>query len=190
MELLAARKFYVEGEDEKVFDDDGLHNETRSLLNNIAPGYDGAQSKWWPFQAMHEELLSVGEYFALQTVSIARNYDGIAHAQAEKPKRQIDKDVCIPEQPLYVDGIEGTSLGGEAQFENLGDVKSATLNQNVNLAHRFDESDLKDTFDFNTSDRKQAFVKKLEETAFMWDGELPPPTEHQKNCHPQRSFER
>ena len=170
----------LKNENEQLSDNYVLHNKARSLRNNIAPNYDGAPSKWWPFQAMHEELLSVGEYFALQAVSIARNYDGIAHAQAEKPKRQIDKDVCILEQPLYVDGTEGTSFGGEAHVENLGDVKSATLRQNVNLAHHFNESDLKDIFDFDTSDRKQAFVKELEETAFIWDGELPPPTEHKK----------
>ena len=62
---------------------------------------------------MHEELLNVGEYFSLQTVSITRNYDGIAHAQTKKPKRQTDKDVCIPEQLLYVDGTEGPSSVGK-----------------------------------------------------------------------------
>ena len=64
---------------------------------------------------MHEDLLSVTEYNALQTLSIARNYDGIAHAQAEKPKRQIDRDVKIPEQPLYVEGADGAYWGGEGQ---------------------------------------------------------------------------
>ena len=33
---------------------------------------------------------------------------------------------------------------------------------------------------YNAADRKQAFVKELEETAFMWYGELPPPTEHKR----------
>lgn len=33
-------------------------------------------------------------------------------------------------------------------------------------------------FFYNAADTKQAFVKELEETAFMWNGELPPPTEH------------
>ena len=58
---------------------------------------------------MHADLLNVEEYNALQTLSIARNYDGIAHAQAEKPKRQIDRGVKLPEQPLYVEGADGNS---------------------------------------------------------------------------------
>ena len=151
-----------------------------SLLCRNAPGRSDSLSSSWPFQAMHEDLLSVEEYFALQTLSIARNYDGIAHAQAEKPKRQIDRDVLIPEQPLYVEGADGTSLGGEGQIENIGNDKTAALRQNVHLAHRLADDELKDILAYNTAERRQAFVKELEETAFMQDGVLPPPREHTK----------
>ena len=113
-------------------------------------------------------------------LGIARSYDGIAYAQATKPKRQIDKDALIPEQPLYVDGTGGNSFGGEEQLENLGDVKSATLRQNANLAHLFEETDLQEILAFNTAERRQAFVRELEETAFMQAGELPPPTDSRK----------
>ena len=129
---------------------------------------------------MQKDLLNVEEYIALQTLAIARNYDGIAHAQAEKPKRQIDRDALIPEQPLYVEGVDGTSYGGEGQIENLGDDRTASLRQNVHLAQRFEAADLKDILAYDTAERRQAFVKELEEIAFMHDGELPPPTDRKK----------
>ena len=59
-------------------------------------------------------MLTVQEYCALETLTIARNYDGIAQAKSEKPKRQIDRDVFTPEQPLYVVGEDGAATGGEA----------------------------------------------------------------------------
>ena len=76
-----------------------------------------------------------------------------------------------------MEGADGTSWGGEGQIENLGDVKTATLRQNLHLAHVFEQADLDDILSYKAADRKQAFVKELEETAFMWDGELPPPSE-------------
>ena len=72
---------------------------------------------------MHEDLLSVEEYMALQTLSIARNYDGIAHAQAEKPKRQIDRDVLIPEQPLYVKALMALLWVGRARLNKSAMTK-------------------------------------------------------------------
>jgi hypothetical protein len=182
VKLEGARETYLEGDDAQHPDEyGGLSASARdSLLCRNAPGRCGSLTSSWPFQAKHEDLLSVEEYFALQTLSIARNYDGIAHAQAEKPKRQIDRDVLIPEQPLYVEGADGTSLGGEGQIENIGDDKTAALRQNIHLAHRFEDTDLKDILAYNTAERRQAFVKELEETAFMLDGVLPPPTEHKR----------
>ena len=112
-ELAQARASYLEEDDAQELDEYGdLGASARlSLLKKVAPGRSGQLSSSWPFKPVHEELLSVTEYNALQTLSIARNYDGIAHAQAEKPKRQIDRDVKIPEQPLYVEGTDGTAWG-------------------------------------------------------------------------------
>ena len=117
------------------------------------------------------------EYIALQTLTVARNYDGIAHAQAEKPKRQIDRDVLVPEQPLYVESADHPSGGGEGQIENLPSSKATTLGLNVHLAHRFDDAALSEILAFNAADRKQAFVRGLETTSFMQDGHLPLPFE-------------
>ena len=181
-ELEEARTCYLEDDDTQDLDKNGLLSGSarRSLLEKNAPKRCGNLSSNWPFQSVQKDLLSVEEYIALQTLAIARNYDGIAHAQAEKPKRQIDRDALIPEQPLYVEGVDGTSYGGEGQIENLGDDRTASLRQNVHLAHRFEEADLKDILAYDTAERRQAFVKELEEIAFMHDGELPPPTDRKK----------
>ena len=50
----------------------------------------------------------------------------------------------IPEQPLYVEGADGNSWGGEGQIENLCDNNATTLRQNFHLAHRFEDADLTD----------------------------------------------
>ena len=178
-ELEQARASYIAKVDAQELEEDGqLGAHARlSLLEKAAPGRLGELSTSWPFRSVHEDLLSVTEYNALQTVSIARNYDGIAHAQAEKPKRQIDRDVKIPEQPLYVEGADGTSLGGEGQIERLGDDRTATLRQNVHLAHHFEKADLDEILAFQTAERTQAFLKELQETGFMQHGALPAPAE-------------
>ena len=181
-ELAQARASYLEEDDAQELDEYGdLGASARlSLLKKVAPGRSGQLSNSWPFKPVHEELLSVTEYNALQTLSIARNYDGIAHAQAEKPKRQIDRDAKIQEQPLYVEGTDGTAWGGEGHIERLGDDKSATLRQNVHLAHHFNQEDLEVILAYKTAERTQAFVKELQETGFMQDGELPPPAEQNR----------
>ena len=147
-ELEQAREYYlIEKDAPDLGDHEQLRaNARRSLLQKDARGSRCNLTRSWPFQSIQEDLLSVEEYIALQTLSIARNYDGIARAQSEKPKRQIDRDVLIPEQPLYVENSDGTSWGGESQIENLGDVKTATLRQNLHLAHVFEKADLEDIF--------------------------------------------
>ena len=106
-ELEQARESYLEEDEAQELGEHGqLGASVRlSLLKEVAPGRLEELSNSWPFRSVHEDLLSVTEYNALQTLSIARNYDGIAHAQAEKPKRQIDRDVKIPEQPVYIEGV-------------------------------------------------------------------------------------
>ena len=126
------------------------------------------------------DLLSVREYNALQTLSIARNYDGIAYAQAEKPKRQIDRDVKIPEQPLYIEGADGAVWGGEGQGERHEDDRTATFGRNVHLAHRFAQADLDEILAYKTAERTQAFIKELQETGFMSNEELPQPAEQKR----------
>ena len=169
--LLEARTAYNENGDNEGLDEYGeWHSETHGLLHALAPNGDAADSHNWPCRDLKDDFITAKEYFALQTLSIARNYDGIARAQAEKPKRQIDRDVLIPEQPLYKEGADASTLGGEGQLEDIGGDKGATLRQNIQLAHRFEPADLKDILDFNTAERRQAFVKELEETAFMQEG--------------------
>ena len=134
-------------------------NARLSLLKQIPPECHGNCGNSYPFQPVHEGLLNVEEYLALQTLSIARNYDGIAHAQAEKPKRQLDSDVKIPEQPLYEEGTDGTAWGGEGQIENLGDSKTAILQQTFHLAHIFEKKDLDDILSYNIAEKNRSSWK-------------------------------
>ena len=102
-ELEQARASYREEDDAPEIDDHGQVGASArlSLLKAAAPGRLGQLSNSWPFKAVHEDLLSLAEYNALQTLAIARNYDGIAHAEADKTRKsQIDSDVQIPEQPM------------------------------------------------------------------------------------------
>ena len=177
-ELEQARASYREEDDAQEIDDHGQVGASArlSLLKAAAPGRLGQLSNSWPFKAVHEDLLSLAEYNALQTLAIARNYDGIAHAEADKTRKsQMDSDVQIPEQPLYVEGADGTSLGGEGQIESFGDDRAADLRQNVRLAHRFDQADLDAILSYKTAERTVAFVKDLQATCFMQNEELPPP---------------
>ena len=84
----------------------------------------------------------------------------------------------IPEQPLYIEGADGACWGGEGQGERLEDDKTATLRQNVHLAHHFAQADLDDILAYKTAERTQAFLKELQETGFMSNEELPPPAEN------------
>ena len=178
-ELEKFRDAYIEGDKTQELDEHGSPGASvrLSLLKEVAPGRLGELSRFWPFRSVQEDLLSVTEYNALQTLSIARNYDGIAHSQAEKPKRQIDRDVKIPEQPLYIEGADGAAWGGEGQGERLEDDRAGTLRRNVNLEHRFVQADLEDILTYKTAERTQAFVKELQVTGFMQNEELPPPAE-------------
>ena len=63
----------------------------------------------------------------------------------------------IPEQPLYIEGVDGTSLGGEGQIERLGNDKAAALRQSVLLAHQFNQADLQEILVFKTAERTQSF---------------------------------
>ena len=163
-ELEQARESYVGEEDAHELDEPGQVGASArlSLLQKVAPGRRGRLSNSWPFEPARGELLSVAEYNALQTLSIARNYDGIAHAQAEKPKRQIDRDAKTTEQPLYVEGADGTSWGGEGQIGRLGDDKTAALRPTVHLAHHFDRADLDDILAYKTAERTPAFMEELQ----------------------------
>ena len=97
----------------------------------------------------------------MQTMHVARNYDGIAQAQAEKPRRQVDRDALVPEQPLYQEGSDGAKWGGEAQNEVFASDQMTTLRQNVDLAHRFNATDLNDIITYRTAERRQALIREL-----------------------------
>ena len=123
------------------------------------------------------------EYCALETVRTAANFDGIAEARSEKPKRQIDADQQVVEQPVAWQA-DGDGANADAQVEGaaarsvlgLGDV-----GQPVVIAHHFNDDTLQTIINFETGQRTEDFVKDLKQTPLMKEG-LPQPG---KSLYPQ-----
>ena len=58
-------------------------------------------SKNWPFRSVSKDLLSVTEYNAMQTLSIARNYDLIIDEFLHDGHKQI-KEIIVKTDPDFV----------------------------------------------------------------------------------------
>ena len=68
----------------------------------------------YPCRPLSATMMTVQEYYALETLATARNYDAIAKARAEKPTRQIQKDVLVQEQVVHTHSEGGGGHGDEA----------------------------------------------------------------------------
>jgi hypothetical protein len=132
----------------------------------------------YPYVLYSDGLISTEEYCALETVRSARNYDGIAQARSEKPKRQSEMDQQVPEQPIFTAGhgdVEGdaqTEAAAMRAREGLGSMVQVTR-----LAHYFDDESLDQILSFTTAQRTIGFVKELQGNMIMQGGELPQPRE-------------
>ena len=103
------------------------------------------------------------EYCALETVRVAANFDGIADARLEKPKREVDQDVRVPEMPVFQEGAENDDTGradvpGSDERANVGLRK---LGQSCRPAHRFATSVLHSIMRFETREKNTKFSKAL-----------------------------
>ena len=124
-----------------------------------------------------DDLPSVAEYCALETVNISANFYCIAQARTEpKQRREVDDAVHILEGPV---ATEGDPDDGEAD----GQIEAAaaraesglgTLGATVTIPHHFPPEKLQQILNFTTAERTQTFVKDLMATDFMRAGELPP----------------
>ena len=52
----------------------------------------------------HAERFSVDEYYARRAARLVQNFDGIAAASHEKPKRRVDDDATVMEAPAFREG--------------------------------------------------------------------------------------
>ena len=123
-----------------------------------------------------DDIPSVAEYCALETVHTSANFYCIAQARTEpKQRREADDAVHILEGPA---ATEGDPDDGEAD----GQIEAAaaraqsglgTLGATVAIPHHFPPDKLKQILNFTTAERTQKFVKDLMATDFMQAGELP-----------------
>ena len=58
------------------------------------------------------DRFTVDEYYAWRVTQLVQNFDGIAAANHEKPKRRVDDDATVMEAPVFRDGGEADPRGG------------------------------------------------------------------------------
>ena len=98
---------------------------------------------------------------------------GIAAAQSGRPKRQIDEDHHILEQPIASSTSKEDEGEGHAQANERVAMGMADLSLHTHIKHRFDEEILTKIIQFQMRERNTRFTKELREMAFMRDGCLP-----------------
>ena len=103
--------------------------------------------------------MTVQEYNAFVAVHVSANFDGIANARTEKPKRQIDADCQVAEAPV---AREGGGNDGSADVQVEGAEERARLGlgmmgQNVRIAQRLDADTLDRVLRFETKERRTAY---------------------------------
>ena len=126
------------------------------------------------------ERQTVDEYYALRATMLVNNFDGIAAASHEKPKRRVDDDAQVKEEPLLREGGDADGRGLD-QMEAADEVVKAglaKLGTTATLAHRFEPDEMKRIMAFDTRERVTAYSKELLDTMpAMREGSLPSPSE-------------
>ena len=109
-----------------------------------------------------------------------QDFDGIAAASHEKPKRRVDDDAHVKEQPLYREGGDADRQGLD-QLEAADEMAKAglaRLGATATLAHRFEPAEMRRIMAFDTRERNTAYSKDLLDTMpGMREGSLPSPSE-------------
>ena len=117
---------------------------------------------------------TVDEHLAAEFLKIDLHFDGIAAAQSGRPKRQLEDDRNVVEEPLWHEG--GTdkvaALGTEAADERA-QLGLADIKQNLKIQHHFDADTLKQIIDFEMRERVTRFTKELRSLPFLEHGGFP-----------------
>ena len=121
--------------------------------------------------------ITTEEYCAIMALQVDGNFDGIAAARSEKPKRQIDEDRNIKEKPARVEGASGDDALGaqEAGASERARLGLGSLGQSLVIAHYFNKQTLEEVLSFETRERRTPFSKELSKQSLMKDGRLPEP---------------
>ena len=118
---------------------------------------------------------TVDEYLAAEFLKIDRHFDGIAAAQSGRPKRQIEEDRHVVEEPAMREGGADDDQGDaqNAGADERAQLGLADLKQNLVIRHRFDAAVLEKIVSFQMRERFTKFTKDLRNLSFMSSGELP-----------------
>ncbi len=126
------------------------------------------------FRGEPGDMVTAEEYCALRVVEVSDNFDWIAEAGRNKPKREADVARTILERPL------GLDEAGEAQHDSNTEGAEAMLKlgimelgANVLHTYHFTEEELNDVIGFQARDRMSAFSRGLIELPVMANGCLP-----------------
>ena len=123
-----------------------------------------------------EDIPSVAEYCALETVQTSANFYCIAQARTEpRQRREADDAVHILEGPVAAEGDpdDGDADGQIEAAAARAQSGLATFGATVAIPHHFPPDKLKQILNFTTAERTQRFVKDLMATDLMKAGELP-----------------
>ena len=122
---------------------------------------------------MNDHRPTVREYYAADFLKLDAKFSGIAAAQSGRPKRQIDEDRHILEQPIASSTSKEDEGEGHAQADERVAMGMADLSLQTHIKHRFGEETLTKIIQFQMRERSTRFTKELREMAFMRDGCLP-----------------
>ena len=91
--------------------------------------------------------------FRIRIFKIDANFSGIVAAQCGKPKRQIDEDRHILEQPIASSTSKEDEGEGHAQADERVAMGMADLSLHTHSKHRFDEEVLTKIIQFQMRER-------------------------------------
>ena len=126
------------------------------------------------------ERMTIDEYYALRRAALVKNFDGIAAASHEKPKRRIDDDAHIKEEPILREGgdADGRGLDQVEAADEVAKAGLAKLGSSTTIAHRFTADEMKRILAYDTRERTSAYSKDLlDAMPSLADGSLPSPLE-------------
>ena len=125
-----------------------------------------------------DDALTADEFFALRTCALVRNFDGIAAASHEKPKRRIAEDVSLQEETAYREGGEcgDDTVDRPEQDDENARAGLQKIHSVTTLAHHFGPDEMRLILTFGTRDRTTSYSKELLELMpGMREGVLPAP---------------
>ena len=164
-----------------LWDTKEVHQELRAAVARLAIAQGSAEVEPAEDTDLHQEQLladtmdkrpTVDEHLAAEFLKLDRHFDGIAAAQTGRPKRQLEDDRNVVEEPLWREGAEDQAQGADA-LDERATLGLADLKQNLVIQHHFDAETVAKIIAFQMRDRFTRFTKELRSLTCLPDGALP-----------------